>query len=101
MTVQIQQLQVKHSRPDGRFHIAFDEHDDAVLNYEERKDNNHSVLDFKHTFVPEPLRHRGIASKIVKTAFEYARDRQMKVAPTCPFVESYLDEHEEYAHLRA
>ncbi|MCB0583524.1 MAG: hypothetical protein KDD10_29865 [Phaeodactylibacter sp.] len=48
MTIQAQQLQVKHSRPDGRFYIAFDDHDDAVLDYEERKDNSHSVLDFKH-----------------------------------------------------
>lgn len=101
MTVQLEELKVRHDRSEGRFYISFDEYKDAVLDYEERKGNGYTVLDFRHTFVPEPLRKQGIASRIVKTGFEYARERNLKVEPTCPFVESFLDEHEEYAHLRA
>jgi predicted GNAT family acetyltransferase len=49
------------------------------------------VLD--HTEVPAPLRHRGIATRLARTALEFARDHQVVVVPVCPFVVAYLHQH--------
>jgi predicted GNAT family acetyltransferase len=55
------------------------------------------VLD--HTEVPAPLRHRGIATRLARTALEFARDHQVVVVPVCPFVVSYLQQHPDFNSL--
>lgn len=52
-----------------------------------------------HTGVPDELGGRGLGSKLVKFALEYARANDLKVKPVCPFVESYLERHPDYAGL--
>ncbi|MCO6477237.1 MAG: N-acetyltransferase [Phaeodactylibacter sp.] len=101
MKIQLGELKVRHDRREERFYISFEEYQNAVLEYEERKDNQHTILDFRHTFVPKPLRNQGIATRIVTTGMEYARDRGLKVKATCPFVKSFLGKHEAYAQLEA
>jgi uncharacterized protein len=49
------------------------------------------VLD--HTEVPALLRHRGVATRLARTALEFARDHQLVVVPVCPFVVAYLHQH--------
>ena len=44
------------------------------------------ILGLIHTEVPEALRGKGIASELTKSAFEYARDHDMKVDVVCPTV---------------
>ena len=55
------------------------------------------VLD--HTEVPAPLRHRGIATRLARTALEFARDHQEVVVPVCPFVVAYLQQHPDFNSL--
>ena len=59
------------------------------------------TLDFDHTFVPRPLRGRGIASQLTARALEYARDGGYRVVPSCPFVSAYIARHPEYQGLVA
>lgn len=60
-----------------------------------------TTLDYAHTFVPPELRGRGIASRLVRFALDYARQQGLKVAPTCPFVATYIEAHPEYRDLVA
>jgi predicted GNAT family acetyltransferase len=57
------------------------------------------VLGLLHTDVPEGLRGTGVASSLVKSALDWARERQLKVDVTCPFVAGFLKTHPEYSDL--
>ena len=57
------------------------------------------VITFNHTEVPEALRGRGIASRLVRGALEAARAGHLKVAPRCSFVSAYLARHPEFNDL--
>jgi len=47
-----------------------------------------------HTFVPPPLRARGLAKRLVAFALADARGRE-RVIPECPFVQAYIGKHPE------
>lgn len=69
----------------------------AVLRYKSRD----GVLDLQHTVVPKASERRGYGTALVKAALDHARASGTKVIPTCPFVRAYMDEHPEYADVRA
>ena len=57
------------------------------------------TLVIRHTEVPEALTGRGIASALMKHAFDSARERGMRVAPRCAYAETWVRRHPEYADL--
>jgi predicted GNAT family acetyltransferase len=65
----------------------------AVLDYD-RVDA--STLDYRHTFVPPAMRGRGIASALTAYALRYAREENLKVIPSCPFVAAFVRRHPEH-----
>ena len=60
-------------------------------------DEEHII--FTRTLVPEEIEGQGVASKMVRTALEYARDNDIKVIPQCPFVAGYIEIHPKYKSL--
>ena len=74
-------MKVEHDPEKHKFFMALGEYE-ASLMYAERG----KVLDFYHVYVPDPFRNRGLAGRILITAFEYAREKGYKVVPTCPFI---------------
>lgn len=70
----------------------------AVLDYQQP---SAGVIDYTHTFVPENERNQGVGESLAKTALDYARQHQLRVIPTCPFVASYIKQHDEYTDLLA
>lgn len=90
-------LQVRHDEGNSRF-VADVEGRECVLDYERRDEN---TLDYTHTFTPEPLRGRGIASDVVRYALEWARRQGNQVVASCPFVKSYVEEHPEFEDVVA
>ncbi|HEY9228200.1 MAG TPA: GNAT family N-acetyltransferase [Gemmatimonadaceae bacterium] len=52
-----------------------------------------------HTDVSPELQGRGLAGKLAHAALEFARTNKLGVVPVCPFVQSYLERHPEYADL--
>jgi predicted GNAT family acetyltransferase len=54
-----------------------------------------------HTETPRSLRGRGIASELIKGAFQMIRDDGQKVIAGCGFVVDYLRKHPENADLVA
>ncbi len=54
-----------------------------------------------HTSVPSALAGRGIASLLVRAAFEHAAAHDLKIAPECSYVDAWARRHRELAHLLA
>ena len=86
--------------------------DDDRARYEGRLDDGElvTIIDFTRTgevvditYTGTKLRHRGqgLAGAITKHALDDIRTEGWKVRPTCGFTASYLDDHPEYADLRA
>src|SRR6267142_6256704 len=48
-----------------------------------------------HTEVSEKLKGQGIASKLLSTMVDYAREHQLKVIPLCPYVSAQFKRHPE------
>lgn len=57
------------------------------------------TIDLVHTEVPEDLAGQGIGSALVTTALNYAKDNDLKVIPSCPFVASYIERHPKWKEL--
>lgn len=53
----------------------------------------------EHTEVPVELEGKGIASRIVRTALDYARAQKIKVMPLCPYTAGFIHRHPEYQDL--
>jgi predicted GNAT family acetyltransferase len=51
------------------------------------------TLDLVHTGVPEESEGQGIAGKLAKAAFTWARQNGMKLVVTCTFVRKWLERH--------
>jgi len=79
----------------NRFELDVDGHM-AIAVYRRQGD----TLLVHHTETPTTLRGRGIGSRLVQGLLDNARARGLKVAPLCPFVRVYMDEHPEYADVR-
>lgn len=88
---------VHHDTERKRFVLTIDGAE-AELNY---RDVDPATLDYYRTFVPTPMRGGGIASKLTAHALQYARERGLKIIPTCPFIVTYVDRHPEYRSLIA
>lgn len=69
----------------------------AVAAYEREND----VVVFTHTMVPEALRGRGIASRLIAAALADVLKRGLKVRAECAFVVAYLKRHPEARELIA
>lgn len=78
----------------GRFELDQDGHR-ATLDYTFAGE----VLALLETEVPDALRGTGIASRLAKTALDYAREHHLKIDVVCPFVAAYLESHPEYSDL--
>ncbi len=63
--------------------------------YAEDKDS----LDLYSTYTPSELRGQGLAEKVVLAAFEYAKEKKLKVIPSCWYVRKFLEKHSEYQSM--
>jgi len=52
-----------------------------------------------HTEVPQPLEGQGLAAKLTRFALDFAREKQLRVVPLCPYASSFLRKHTEYQDL--
>jgi len=52
-----------------------------------------------HTEVPKDLEGHGFAAQLTQYALDQARAEGIRVNPICPYVQTYLRRHPEYADL--
>ena len=94
MHINLADVEVVNNPAERRFEAQVGEYL-AVIDYipEEK------LIIYTHTGVPEEIGHQGIASKMAKTALDYARDNNLRVIPQCPFVAGYIEIYPEYKSL--
>ena len=54
------------------------------------------ALDVRHTIVPSEIGGRGIASALVKAAYDYALANELVPVATCSYAVKWLERHPEY-----
>ena len=82
-------MSVEHEPDKHRFVIHRAE-GEGVLLYEKVATR---TLDFQHVRVDSALRGKGIAAERVRAALEYARDHELRIIPTCPYVQRWIEAH--------
>ena len=88
-------MDVQHRSDEQRFTIDLAD-GEAFLAYELPREG---VIDLQHTIVPESAQGQGLGGRLVEAAMAHARDAGLRVMPTCPFVQKWVDEHPESAVL--
>ena len=58
-------------------------------------------LDIYHTEVDKTYGGRGLAGKLVDLVVAYARDENLKIIPSCPYVAKKFDKDESYKDVDA
>ena len=79
-------LNIIHQPGRGRF-ITLVEDQEARLEYELMPRQG---INFTFTFVPEALRGRGIAEKLVRTGLAWAREQDYGIEASCWYVRRFL-----------
>jgi len=87
---------VVHNAGAQRFEIAIGR-DLARADY--RIDGN--VMRMVHTEVPVAQEGKGVAGALVRAALDHAKAHDLKVAPMCSYVRSYMQRHPETQALLA
>lgn len=88
------EITVKDNQDEQRFEAHLNGYI-AIAEY--RREGNEII--FTHTEVPEALEGHGVASVLVRTALDTAREQQLSVIPLCPFVAGYIRRHHEYLDI--
>ena len=83
-----------HELENNRF-IIYAEGSEALVEYKMTDD----TIDLYHTFTDPVLRGKGLAAHVVRAAFEYAKENNLKVIPTCSFVRSFVRRYKEYKEM--
>jgi predicted GNAT family acetyltransferase len=81
-----------HDETDHLFVAEVDGHQ-ATVSY---RQVDETTLDFQSTYVPHVLRGRSIGTRVVRYALDYAREKGLRVIPSCWFVGSVVERHPEY-----
>ena len=59
------------------------------------------AITFLHTEIEDDYEGRGLGSTLAAGVLDDARAMGLRVKPVCPFLQSYIEEHPEYADLIA
>lgn len=84
-------MKILHQSEKQRFYVEIDGCT-AYVEYSIRDGG----LDIIHTIVPKEIGGRGIASDLVRAAYDYARSKGLKCLATCPYAVVWLERHKEY-----
>ena len=81
-------MQAQHDETGHRFVISLPDGDAELAYIDEGK-----VLDLVHTFVPPGHRGEGVGETLVQSALAHAREHDLRIRPSCPYVRSWLEQH--------
>jgi len=85
---------VIHEKENKRFIIYFEGKETYV---EYAMHNNE--MDLNHTYTHPSLRGKGLAALVVKAAFVFAKENNLKVIPTCSYVQAFVRKNEQFKEL--
>jgi hypothetical protein len=79
----------------GRKFVIHYNGEESYLAYRQRGE----VLDFYSTYVPQPLKGKGMASDLILHGMHYAVMNGLRVKATCPAVSRFLELNREWQYL--
>lgn len=79
----------------NRYELRLDDELAGFVTYRERP----GLIAFVHTETDNRLEGQGLASQLIASALDDVRERGLEVMPFCPFANSYIQRHPEYADL--
>lgn len=79
--------------PKGAFLIKENNERLAEMTYSQAGEN---LIIIDHTEVSDALRGKGAGKQLVQAAVTYAREKQMKILPLCPFARAMFDKTPEF-----
>ena len=88
-------LEVTDNPDKARFEIIVDGELAGFVLYHLRG----SEIAFTHTETDDRFRGHGLGGHLVQASLDSARERHLAVLPYCPFVNSWIAAHPEYADL--
>lgn len=88
-------VSVAHDPQGQRFFVKLEGYEACLMYRQHAKE-----IELHHTYVPEVFRGRGIAEKLCRAGFEYAKAHHLTVIPSCSYIsDAYLKRHPEYEPL--
>lgn len=84
----------KQNGTKGSFYIEENEEIVAEMTYSMAGE---AVMIIDHTEVADSLRGKNVGYQLVKKAADFAREKQIKIIPLCPFAKAvFTKKHEEF-----
>ena len=90
-----QQIEVADAPERERYELSLDGEVVGFSAYRTRP----GLIAFVHTQVDERLQGRGLADRLIRFALEDVRARGLAVLPFCPFVNAFIQRHQEFETL--
>ncbi|WP_299227957.1 GNAT family N-acetyltransferase [uncultured Psychroserpens sp.] len=91
-------MEIKHEDTSikGRFYYEIDGQVKAQMTYS-HAGTDKIIID--HTEVDESLKGQGVGYKLLETSVAYARDKQIKILPLCPFAAAVFKKRTQYSDV--
>ena len=90
------EVKLKNDDKNGAFYIDVDGKQEALMTFV-FAGNDKIIID--HTEVNEGNNGKGFGKMMVTKAVEYARDKNLKIIPLCPFAKSVFDKTPEFSDV--
>jgi predicted GNAT family acetyltransferase len=90
-----EQIDVVDVPTDRRFEILVEGKRAGFAEYARRGDR----VIFTHTEIDPAYEGRGLGSKLARGVLDHARTAGDAVVPLCPFIEGFVEKHDQYADL--
>ena len=87
---------VIHEKENERF-VIYTEGNEVYVEYTMTE----KEINLYHTYTHPALRGKGLAAQVVRAALEFAKKNNLKVIPTCSYVQSFIAKNDEYKKLVA
>jgi predicted GNAT family acetyltransferase len=94
MEINLEELEITHNPAESRFETWI-EGKLSKLDYME----NGGTIVMMHVGVNPEHRGQGVAGKLTEVALEYAREKSLRVIPTCPYIAAYIRRNPQYVEL--
>ncbi len=91
-------IQKEQNFDSGELYIEENGQKLASMTYRETGKNEITI---DHTEVAEKSQDKGLGTKMVAAAVDYARENDLKIVPVCPFVKKVIDETPAYQDVLA
>ena len=88
-------ITLAHHPAENRYELTVD----GVLAGRVEYVEDDGVIDMQHTIVDPAFGGRGLGGRIVEYALTDARERGLRVVPTCSFISRFIDTHPDYQDL--